>query len=96
MLDERIKQKTQIYERYQKAFAAVSAIHMQPYLENTLPNHWLSSILLSDDCQVTPMQMIEALEKENIEARPIWNPMHLQPVFKEYDFVSAREERQHS
>ena len=37
------------------------------------------------------MNLIEALEKENIESRPVWKPMHMQPVFKENDFVKVKE-----
>lgn len=37
---------------------------------------------------MTPDMVMDALEAENIESRPIWKPMHLQPVFAEYDFVN--------
>ena len=40
-------------------------------------------------CTVTPEQIRLALEEENIESRPIWKPMHLQPVFAAHDFVTA-------
>jgi len=49
------------------------------------PNYWLSCITLSG--QVKPIDIIEALEKDNIESRPIWKPMHMQPVFAKYDFI---------
>jgi dTDP-4-amino-4,6-dideoxygalactose transaminase len=49
------------------------------------PNFWLTTILLSNG--VSPIQVIEALEHENIEARHIWKPMHLQPVFSKYDYI---------
>ena len=40
-----------------------------------------------------PMDIIVALEQENIESRPIWKPMHLQPVFRKYPFVTATDSR---
>lgn len=40
---------------------------------------------------VTPDLVMDALEAENIESRPIWKPMHLQPIFSEYDFFSHNE-----
>jgi len=49
------------------------------------PNYWLSCILLKG--KVRPLDIIEALEKENIESRPIWKPMHKQPFFFRYDFI---------
>jgi dTDP-4-amino-4,6-dideoxygalactose transaminase len=56
-----------------------------PVNEWNEPNYWLSCMTL--DGPVKPLDIIEALEKENIEARPIWKPMHLQPVFAGCDFV---------
>ena len=51
------------------------------------PNYWLSSITLSG--KVRPIDIMEALEKENIESRPVWKPMHMQPFFEKYDFVGT-------
>ena len=64
---------------------------MQPYMQNSKPNFWLSAIILDKDSKVTPLQIIEALEKENIESRPIWKPMQLQPVFADCDFITLNE-----
>lgn len=46
---------------------------------------------ISPDSVVTPAQVMDALEAENIETRPIWKPMHLQPVFEEYDFIQTED-----
>lgn len=91
VLDERIEKKTKIYETYKNAFAEIKEITMQTYIEDSKPNFWLSAILIDENSKVKPIEIIEALEKENIEARPVWKPMHLQPVFKEYDFVTCCE-----
>ena len=48
------------------------------------PNYWLSVIVLKD---MDPNKLMDKLEKENIESRPVWKPMHLQPVFEKYDFI---------
>lgn len=47
--------------------------------------------LLAPDCGVTPGQIIAALAEHNIEARHIWKPMHLQPVFRDCAFVKTAE-----
>ena len=52
-----------------------------PMHENERPNCWLSVIELSDDCPVKPLDVMVALEQGDIESRPVWKPMHLQPVF---------------
>ena len=46
---------------------------------------------ISSDSDVTPTQVMDVLEAENIETRPIWKPMHLQPVFEEYDFIQVED-----
>jgi dTDP-4-amino-4,6-dideoxygalactose transaminase len=50
----------------------------------------LSCILLNGN--VKPTNIIEALEAENIESRPIWKPMHLQPYYKDCDFITLQEQ----
>jgi dTDP-4-amino-4,6-dideoxygalactose transaminase len=87
-LDEHIKKKKQIYETYKQAFKDLQ-IQMNPYLPDSEPNYWLSCMLIDKDCSVTPTQIRETLEKENIESRPIWKPMNLQPVFRDHDFITV-------
>ena len=91
VLDKRIEQKTDIYYNYKEGFKDIKDIEMQPIPENTKPNHWLSVITLKEDSKVKPLDIMEALEKENIESRPVWKPMHMQPVFKDYDFIKVEE-----
>ena len=52
---------------------------------------WMAGLLLAPDCGVTPGQIIAALAEHNIEARHIWKPMHLQPVFRDCAFVKTAE-----
>ena len=42
---------------------------------------------ISEESKVTPLDVQLAIEKENIEARPVWKPMHLQPFFSDYDYI---------
>lgn len=93
VLDDRISKKTEIYETYKDAFKEIPEIKMQPYLENSKPNHWLSTIILDKNSKVKPLDIIEKLDKENIETRPIWKPMHMQPVFANYDFIKFAEDK---
>ena len=96
VLDRRIAKKTEIYETYQKSFKDIPEIKMQPYLKNTKPNHWLSAILLNENSKIKPIDIILALEKENIESRPIWKPMHIQPVFANCDFITTAKQGSNS
>ena len=87
VLEERILKKTQIYNKYKEAFKDIADIEMQPVQENMHPNYWLSAFTIKENSNVKPLDIIEALEKENTESRPVWKPMHMQPVFQEYDYI---------
>lgn len=89
-IEEHKALKTGIYRRYQQAFQDLPIL-MNPYLSCSEPNFWLSCITIQPDVmnKVTPEKIRLALEKENIESRPIWKPMHLQPVYAEHDFITA-------
>lgn len=89
VLDKRIVKKTEIYNAYKEAFKDISDIEIKPIPKDTVPNHWLSVITLKENSKVKPLDIMEALEKENIESRPVWKPMHLQPVFEKYDFITT-------
>ena len=67
---------------------------MMPVCEYGEPNYWLTTITLNENSKVKPLDIILALEKENIESRPIWKPMHIQPYYKEYDFYSHNDEEE--
>ena len=90
VLDKRVEKKRYIFEFYKRELGKLPGIKFMPGNEWDEPNCWLSCILLNGE--VTPLQIMEALEVENIESRPIWKPMHLQPVYEKYDFVTASEE----
>ncbi len=86
-LEEHKAKKKAIYERYREAFADIPAIRMNPMNAEGDANNWLSCMTLSPDCGVTPEQIMDALDERcNAETRPIWKPMHLQPVFEKEDF----------
>ncbi len=85
VLDKRVEKKRYIFEYYKRELSALDGVEFMPVNEWNKPNYWLSCITLSG--QVKPIDIIEALEKENIESRPIWKPMHMQPFYKEYDFI---------
>lgn len=90
-IDEHRELKKGIYYRYKEAFADLP-LSMNPHLPYSEPNFWLSCILLDVNCGVKPMDIMTTLAEHNIEARPIWKPMHLQPVFSGHDFISIDED----
>ncbi len=91
VLEERIAKKTEIYNLYKKELEKVNDIKMQPQEEDTRCNNWLSCFTLDKNSKVKALDIIIALENENIEARPVWKPMHMQPVFDKYDFITIEQ-----
>jgi dTDP-4-amino-4,6-dideoxygalactose transaminase len=85
VLDKRVQKKRYIYEFYKRELGELEGLEMMPINEWNEPNYWLSCITLSG--QVRPLDIMEALEKEDIESRPIWKPMHMQPFYEGYDFI---------
>lgn len=92
VLEDRIAKKKEIFKTYKEAFKEIEDIEMMPVCEYGEPNYWLTTITLNENSKVKPLDIILALEKENIESRPIWKPMHIQPYYKEYDFYSHNDE----
>jgi dTDP-4-amino-4,6-dideoxygalactose transaminase len=89
VLDKRIAKKRYIFEFYSKELGALEGVEMMPTNEWDKPNYWLSCILLRG--KIRPNDVIDALEKENIESRPVWKPLHLQPLFESCDFIGKGE-----
>ncbi len=104
-LEEHIARKKAIYERYREGFKGLPA-QMNPIVEDTEPNYWLSAMLIDEDAmcrqvrddsnalyikepgKTCPTEILEALAKENIEGRPIWKPMHMQPMYRLHEFIT--------
>ena len=106
-LDEHIKLKKEIYERYKKGFKGLP-VKMNPYdPKKSRPIFWLSCMIIDEKAmckqvrddhkalyihekgKTCPSEILETLEKCNIEGRPIWKPMHAQPIYRNNAFVTA-------
>lgn len=91
-LDGYAKKKQDVYGRYEKAFADIQGISMNPLNPDGEANNWLSCITLSPESirdGITPELIVDVLDKNNIESRPIWKPMNLQPVYSANDFIQV-------
>ena len=107
-LDEHIALKKKIFKRYKEGLKDLP-IQMNPHLEGTEPNFWLSCLIIDkkamckqvrtdntytyerEEGKTCPEEIREKLESFNVESRPIWKPMHMQPIFKGYDFITAED-----
>ena len=82
VLDERVKRKREIFEYYKQALGDCPGIEFMPEPSWSRSNRWLTVILITpEEFGADREAVCLALEGENIEARPVWKPMHMQPVF---------------
>ena len=92
-LEEHKAKKKAIYEQYKAAFADIPVISMNPMNPKGDANNWLSCMTIARESRVTPDMVMDALqEKCNAETRPIWKPMHMQPVFADCDFFAHNQD----
>ena len=83
VVEQRVARKKEIFRHYQTALQNVAGIEFMPVAPFNIPSHWLTVILISqEEFGVGPEHVRLALEAANIESRPVWKPMHLQPVFQ--------------
>ena len=87
VLDQRIEQKRHIFAYYQEHLGDLEGLSFMPLHKNERANCWLSVIQLAPDCKVRPLDVMVALEQGDIESRPVWKPMHMQPVFADCDYI---------
>lgn len=91
VLDERVAARRANYEFYKKELGSLPGFEFPQEIEGKFSNRWLSTVLIDKTrAGAGPDQIRESLEEENIETRPLWKPMHLQPVFKEYPYYGNR------
>ena len=89
-LDEHRDLKEKIYRRYEEGLKGLP-VKLNPYLENTVPNFWLTCMTIDEGADKSPIDLLNALNELNIETRPIWKPMHMQPVFSDCDFIYVED-----
>lgn len=87
VLGERILAKRRIFRYYKEALGDLEGVGFMPMNGWNEPNCWLSVMTLSG--RVRPLDVMLALEGENVESRPVWKPLHLQPFFSGFDFVGT-------
>ena len=93
VLDKRVVARRKIFQRYFDALSQTAGFEFMPEAPYATSNRWLTTLTV--DSKITGVnrtQIIDALEKENIEARPVWKPMHLQPLYKDCDYVTVGSE----
>lgn len=87
VLNERVESRRCVYERYVAGLADIPQIDWMGEVEHHFSNRWLTALVIKQDSQrYTPQGIIERLQQLNVEARHVWKPMHLQPLFSQCRF----------
>ena len=82
VIDERVKQKRTIYNFYKDRLQHIDGVSFIPIDIYGYSNCWLTAIIINrKSIPLSPEELRVGLEQHNIESRPLWKPMHLQPVF---------------
>ncbi len=82
VLQDRVNRRREIFDYYKRELSQIKEISFVEEIDGFHSNRWLSTILISKDSKVNREDVRLHLEKDNIEARPLWKPMHQQPIFK--------------
>jgi dTDP-4-amino-4,6-dideoxygalactose transaminase len=94
VIEERVAARRKVFERYRDSLAGVPAFSWMPEPAFGRATHWLSACTLDPrHTALTPGELLGRLAREGIEARPLWKPMHLQPVFRGCDYYRHEPDR---
>ncbi|MBE5108862.1 aminotransferase class I/II-fold pyridoxal phosphate-dependent enzyme [Bacillus thuringiensis] len=83
VLEDRVRARRTIYIRYYEALSHMPGFYFMPELENTRSNRWLTTLTIDEkESGISIGKLLRTLAEENIEARPMWKPLHIQSLFK--------------
>nr|WP_249336738.1 DegT/DnrJ/EryC1/StrS family aminotransferase [Sporosarcina sp. Marseille-Q4063] len=89
VLDNCVEARRAVFDRYVEALVDIDGVRFMPKLEGTYSNRWLTALTLNPEkVMIKPYELIDVLEAKSIEARPVWKPLHMQPLFEGCKFYS--------
>lgn len=87
VLNDRIRAKRAVFEKYREALGKIGGFGFMPEMPCGYSTRWLTVMTVDETkCGITPADIVDYLAECNIEARPVWKPMHLQPLFEKYPY----------
>lgn len=94
VLEDRVRARRSIFNRYYEELSHIPGFCFMPELENTRSNRWLTTMLIDEkESGITIEKLLTDLAEENIEARPTWKPLHIQPLFKKNKFYFHQKDK---
>ncbi|MDM5234669.1 aminotransferase class I/II-fold pyridoxal phosphate-dependent enzyme [Bacillus cereus] len=93
VLEDRVRARRCIFKRYYEELSRIPGFYFMPELENTHSNRWLTTLMIDEkESGISIEKLLRILAEENIEARPTWKPLHMQPLFKESKYYSHQKD----
>ncbi len=90
VLDERVNKRREIHHYYQNQLSKIDGISFLEELDGSFSNRWLTTVLIDREIAGIDRETVRIeLEKQNIETRPLWKPMHMQPIFSKAPYYGS-------
>ena len=90
VIDDRVSTRRSIFNRYEKALSHIDGFTFMQEAGYGKSNRWLTTLTVDEKSTgISRTHIIDTLEKENIESRPVWKPMHMQPLYKKYEYIRS-------
>ena len=94
VLDDRVKRRREIFDTYKLELGSIPGVGFMPEAEFGKSNRWLTVMTLDPETiKKNPFELVDYLEEQNIESRPVWKPMHMQPLFEGKKYYPHKENR---
>lgn len=91
VIEDRVEARRTIFQRYVRAFETIDARHYQQEISGSRANRWLTAMTVPGGTEQRDL-LIQQLQQKNIESRPVWKPMHLQPVYRDVPYITGEEQ----
>lgn len=92
VLEDRVRARREVFQRYYQEFSSIEGIEFMPEADFGRSNRWLTTMTVDPEkTGVNVLEIMDALAAENIESRPVWKPMHLQPLYQGYRYYPHME-----
>ncbi|WP_078553417.1 aminotransferase class I/II-fold pyridoxal phosphate-dependent enzyme [Alkalihalobacterium alkalicellulosilyticum] len=92
VLQNRVERRREIFSIYKRELSSFSGLDFMPELVLTRSNRWLTALTMNEEVSgISVPQLLEELSNENVEARHVWKPLHMQPLFDGNRYYSHDE-----
>jgi pyridoxal phosphate-dependent aminotransferase EpsN len=94
VLEDRVEARRSIFQRYFEELSHLPGVQFMPELEHTRSNRWLTALTIEEkEAGISIKELLNVLAAEKIEARPVWKPLHLQPLFEGVNYYSHSDKQ---